>query len=279
MPWYRSSVVPEVPALDELNELLAKRFMTIKLTDLITDHWEYIEQFMKKHGIVSVYDAIKFVIEEIDYPLTRGIPDDKHVWNAFSGKACFKLTFDYWQTAFETLMTYILNKKLKGKKGYGDCEDTSILLTAFLRILEENAWVVVGKVYKRGQYLGGHAWVIAEFHGAWRLVETTLDKMPSYPSGFPPVDPNKNIYVVGDLMYKAIFRFNDKFYEFWAEPSRGDNPRLNPRIVVEKYFKLKAREKEKYSKHKAIAEAWGIPTKPLKRASRLQRFLWRIRLG
>lgn len=85
---------------------------------------------------------------------------------------------DFWLFPEETLM---LHK--------GDCEDSSFLLATLLLasgISEHCVRVILGKVSSPdGEY--GHAWVVYQSEaGAWCLLESTLDTVPSK---LTPADP------------------------------------------------------------------------------------------
>jgi len=95
-------------------------------------------------------------------------------------------TGEFWQVPSETLRGY-----WEGGQGYGDCEDTSILLTSLLRNFT-NAHVAVG------MYRGyGHAWC----QRAGQILETT------YTSARVVPDP---------LNYSPYLYFNDQeVIELW----------------------------------------------------------------
>jgi len=165
-------------------------------------------------------------------------------------------------------MTYVLNSKLYGKHGYGDCEDTSILTASMLRVLGVPCYVVFGMVYEDIYPLGGHGWVIAEFPDRkWRLVETTLDEPPTWYSGYPVINPDENRWRVGRIVYEGWIKFNEKEYYEWEEKET--------RSMFEKYVKIKFREKETVRKHKAIEKAFNIKSKALKHRKLLGKLRWR----
>ncbi|MCS7387127.1 MAG: transglutaminase family protein [archaeon GB-1867-005] len=256
---------PAVPSLEKYPSSMAKRFTDVCITHLLVHRQTWIRRKMEELNIRTARDAVEFVIRRIDYPLTWGHPDDKHLWNAFSGKACYQISMDYWQTAYETLMTFVLNNKLHGKNGYGDCEDTSILTASMLRLLSVPCYVVLGMVYRDGIPLGGHGWVIAEFPDKkWRLVETTLDEPPTWYSGYPTINPEENRWRVGNIVYEGWVRFNEKEYYEWGNGN-----------MFEKYVKMGFREKETVRKHKAISEAFKTRTKALRHRRLLGRLRWR----
>jgi len=151
------------------------------------------------------------------------------------------------------------------------CEDTSLLLTAMLEELGVDVYCVFGVVYRDGRYLGGHGFVIAELEGDWRLIETTLDVPMPYPSGWALIDPNENDWRWGRLTYHGWLRFNSKSYEVWVEDTGAS-------VADDMNFFLQeiVYGKHSYRKYKAIAEEWGVPTKPLKRLSWYKRVLWRL---
>jgi len=259
---------PIVPSLESTDVYSAKRFTDICITHLLMHRQGWLRRKMEELGISDMRSAIEFVILNIDYPLTRGSPDDKHIWNAFSGKACYTIFSDYWQTASETLSTYILNKKLYDKHGYGDCEDTSILVTAFLRILNIQAYEVLGMVYEDDKPLGGHGWAIAVFpDDTWRLIESTLDTPPEWYSGYPVINQESNRWEINGLVYEGWIKFDEAHYYEWRGSETKDK--------FSKYLKFQVRDKETYTKHKAIHRAWKRPTKAIKKRNILSRIRWR----
>ncbi len=259
---------PYVPSLEDYSGVYAKRFTSILFTKLIDHRRGWIEKHMQKFKIKDAKTAIEFGIKNIDYPFYMGQPDDLHIWNAFHGKACFKVLEDYWQTAFETMMTYVLNQRLYNKHGFGDCEDSSIFITGMLRILNIPAYEYFGAVYRDSTLLGGHAYLIAQLDdGKWHLIESTLDTPPKYPDGYPIADPDKNQWKIGSIIYKADIRLNESHYYEWV---RSDMPKK-----YKKYAKLRKNEKEKIIKYRAIREAWGIEVKPLKKRGIIKRIRWR----
>ena len=235
---------PIVPNIED-SSYYAKRFEKRFLYELVTFENKWINDFINDVGLNTAKDILEFIISEIDYPFSRlGRPCDTHIWNSFDGKACFKIIDDYWQTAYETLLIWKLNAK-RGKKGYGDCEDVSIATQALLESINVPSYVCFGQVFKKEQLLGGHAWVIAELEGSWRLCEMTLDVPPLYPSGYPVVDPNSNVYSFGDFRYEAWIKWSSKEYFEWI-PSHG----VNMSSMFERYVRFD--RKDKHSKKKLI---------------------------
>ena len=114
------------------------------------------------------------LVYSIKYPFDmNGRLDDTHKLNAFvgigvMGAGIFRKTIvkrsDFWQYPHETL-----------NLGYGDCEDTAILLGALLEAKEEPYYIAIGIVSFNNKFIGYHVWVI------WNnmLIETTLDESPS----------------------------------------------------------------------------------------------------
>ncbi len=271
MKWVKKEC-PTVPNLLQNLEVYAKRLLPIRLCNLLKCRSHWIEEFMKSHKITTYRDAIEFVIINIDYPFTWwGAPTDKHVWNAFNGKACFTLKYDYWQTAWETLMTYVLNQKLKGAPGYGDCEDTAILTTSLLRFLGAKAYVCMGLVFlKEGQelkLLGGHGWSIAELEdGEWHLIETTLDVPLPYPKGYPVINPDDDKYIIDlgtkKLIYRPILRFNEsEYWELIDEEREREMEAVGVDVTkpyrIFEYATLTRKHKHSRKKFKAMRKFWS----------------------
>jgi len=144
-----------------------------------------------------------WVSRNVRYPLdARGQPSDRHVLHAFvAAEPIFlptsfrvnRISDEFWQYPSETIAW-----------GYGDCEDTSILLCSMLRnfIPPDRVSVVVG-----GAGLWEHAWV--ELDG--EIYETTLDSIPQQPGRYL------------QQAYRPLWAFNDKIIK--GEPAlarRGD---------------------------------------------------------
>lgn len=239
------------------NHVEAKRFTDFKIYQLL-DALDLIwhNRFQSRKEICD------FVIIWFDYPFRFGIPTDKHRNNWFHGNCCHQLTLDYWQTASETLTTFILNQRVN-KKGYGDCEDVSVLLATLFLEKGWPAYECLGLVLKDGQVLGGHGWTIFQDEtGAWRLYEATLDVPPQYPGGYPLIDPEETSWEVNGLTYKGLVKFSrDEYYE-----SGGD--------MIGSFLRLNIAQKETRKKYKAISQAWGQTAKPLKKGL-LSRIRWR----
>ena len=259
--WVREEF-PNIPSLESGDPEIAKRFITEPLNKLLTDKLDYVKKLMKAYNINTPQDAIAFVIEKIKYPFWLGrIPTDKHTWNAFNGKACYTITLDYWQAAWETLMTYVLNQRLKGDLGYGDCEDTAVLTTTLLRLLKIPAYVCFGEVWlvnRNGRFLlGGHGWAVAKLEGSWRLIETTLDIPPPYPDGYPEIDLETPPWLImlmeNRLLYKPYLMFNEAEYYECIINKKDTHHHFNS------YLHLKRKDKHSHSKVKAIKEAWRRP--------------------
>jgi len=258
MPW-QSMEPPLVPGLDVEEPFNAKRFFTTPLLSLVSDVFGYVKRFMKQRGIDSPEKAIRFVIEEIDYPLNiLGMDDDSHYLVAFGGKFIAAVTRDYWSADYETLNTFTINSRI-GRHGLGDCEDTSLLLCSMLQELGIECYTIFGLVYEYGVLLGGHAYVIANLPNyGWALIETTLDKAPPYPNGWPKVDPNLNCYTVGALTYTALLRFNRRVYEEWVDMKQTN---VSKHGGFNAYRHARSDRFDEKIKLQAIERSWGIPTK------------------
>jgi len=268
--WIEITPPPNVPSLENSNPSMAKRFTSICITHLIMHRQGWLKRKMDELGIDSMQKAIEFVIRNIDYPIVRGVPNDKHTYNAFNGKACYTINLDYWSCASETLMTYILNKKLYNRNGMGDCEDGGILTTAFLRILNIPAYTVFGVVYKNSRLLGGHGWTVAEFPDkTWRLIETTLDIPPEWYNGYPEIDPEDNKWNVGGVTYEGLLKFDEAHYYEWMT-KKTKTPKL---LYI--YLWFTKRNKHMLRKYQELEQAWGIRIKPLKKRGILSRLRWR----
>lgn len=264
MPWVRKPF-PTIPGYESKGDSVeAKRWVDFKINELLDTGdpvWEYRDE------LKSIKDICEFVIKEFDYPLRWGTPTDVHRNNWFSGLCCHQITLDYWQTASETLRTLRLNR-LKGKKGYGDCEDTSVLFVTLMEEKCHEAYECLGLVYRGDELLGGHGYAIfMDEVGVWRLYESTLDVPPPYPDGYPAIGPGANEWKVGDLRYVAWVKFNRREYYEWVEEGE--------KSMISLYLNLTGRMKERRRKYEEIAKAWGLPVKPLRRLGLLGRLRWR----
>jgi len=264
MAWKRKPM-PTISGYESLgDDVRAKRFLDFKLNQLLTTEdpvWEFRDEFASRGEVVN------FVIERFEYPIVRGVPNDKHTMNWFGGRECYTITADYWQDAAETLRTLILSEKREGRgaKGMGDCEDTSVLLVDLFLERGWGAWECLGRVYRGSRLLGGHGWpLVQDERGGWRLVESTLDEPKPWPDGYPRVNPAKNDWRVGDLRYRADVRFNRTHYYEWGR-------------TIDSYLAMEYGEKETREKYREIERAWRSPVKPLRRAGLLSRLRWRRR--
>lgn len=268
--WVRKSF-PYVPGFEVLgDDIRAKRWLTFRLNQLLDTGdpiWEI-------KGELKTIEAIcRFVIEEFDYPLKNGVPTDEHRDNWFSGLFCYKITQDYWQLASETARTYRVGKKV-GRKGMGDCEDTSVLFTTLMLERKYKAYECFGYVRDENwKILGGHGWAIfKDEDGIWRLFESTLDEAPPYPDGFPEIDPSINVWSVGNIYYEALLKFDRRNYYEWETDGEEVSKQATK---IEDYLTLGKRVKETKKKYQGIEEAWRRKTTPLKKAGLLARIRWK----
>jgi hypothetical protein len=240
----------------------AKRFVDFKLNELL-DTGDPVWQFKGK--LRTRKEVADFVITEFDYPFHWGVPTDKHLNNWFHGNCCHEITEDYWQSASETLTTLLVNQR-QGKKGYGDCEDTSVLFTTLFLEKKWEAYECLGYVLENGQVLGGHGWsIFKDNNGIWRIYESTLDTPPEYPDGYPAINPDDTEWKVGSVTYQAGVKFNRRQY---YEDGNMDNP-------LSLLLGMALGSKETKKKHEAISRAWGQKTKPLRKVSLMSRLRWR----
>jgi len=258
MTWVKKDF-PTIEGYESLGDTVqAKRFLDFKIHQLLDTGdplWEYKDELKTRKSVCD------FVISKIDYPMARGVPTDLHKNNWFSGLCCHKITQDYWQSASETLRTLRLNRD----KGYGDCEDVSVLFTTLFLMKKWRAWECIGYVLQNEQVLGGHGWALFQDNNRiWRLYEATLSEPPDYPDGYPEVDSNNTEWKVDDLTYKALIKFDRK--EYWESSEGG---------LVDTRLRARLKDKETRKKHEAISTAWKQKTKPLRKLSLLGRMRWR----
>jgi len=264
MPWVRKPF-PTIPGYESKGDSVeAKRWVDFKINELLDmgdPVWEY------RGELKSIRDICEFVIKEFDYPLKFGMPTDVHRNNWFSGLCCHQITLDYWQSASETLTTLHTNR-LKGKKGYGDCEDMAALFVTLMLEKGYEAYMCLGLVFRGEELLGGHGWgIFRDEEGVWRLFEGTLDVPPPYPNGYPAIDPDANEWRVGDLRYVAWVKFNRQEYYEWTDKEE--------RSIISFYLDFTKRMKERRRKYEEISVAWRLPAKPLRRLGLLGRLRWR----
>jgi len=145
-------------------------------------------------------------------------------------------------------------------------------MSLFVTLFEEKGWEAfccIGAVYRDNRLLGYHGWAIfKDEDGNWRIFESTLDIPPSYPDGYPKIDPEENRWGVGNLIYEAWIKFDRKAYYEWGSKEVDR---------MKDYLRLRRKEKERKQKYEAIEESWKVRTKPLKRREKslLAKLRWR----
>jgi hypothetical protein len=111
-----------------------------------------------------------------------------------------------------------------------------------------------------GNILGGHGWVYARDKSfdtyKFVLVESTLDEPPEkYPEVGSTLDDLKKLFRYENIIYEPEWLFND--VQFIEIPS--SDKRMMLKVVKRKKFM------ENKMKYEAIAKAWKINTKPLRK--------------
>ena len=224
-----------------------KRFKGVKmhLIELFDYNTMQVMYFFK--DCKTVLDAINRVLVGIKYPFTiTGKPTDYHYYQAFRKTLgicwkSFKNEYDFWQKASETAWL-----------GYGDCEDSSILLHAYLVSIGVDSFCVFGIVYVKKlnklKLLGGHAFVIAKIDGEYRLIETTLERSIPKITYFPIVNIQKTQWNWGKLLYEGVFMLHN-LDELWFNSKYYSNEELKEftmKNIYEKYTRIgkKMRRKE-----------------------------------
>ena len=157
----------------------------------------------------------------------NGMPEGKE-WGTFDRRAC--LAWDY----VTRHVRYMYDKDKQGYDDFwlfpdealslavGDCEDTAILLAQMLVATGISPYcvrVVLGHLYDgNGVLLGGHAWTVFQDEGGvWRLLDGTLDKVPSaLPSADALTMPG------GRHIYWPDFCWNDAHLWWIRPPNRPD---------------------------------------------------------
>jgi len=236
---------PEFPVIED------RRFWKFRLHELFTLYSYQVLEFCK--GLRRPEEVANKVIRDVRYPFHLGEPDDTHLFNAFHGgyRFCVKVKEDFWQTADET-----------ARIRTGDCEDSSILFVACcgspeIKLRPRDVYEAFGVVRDAdtGRILGGHGWSYYRRNREWHLIESTLDEPPT---AYPVVDNIKRPFRIGRAVYEPWVLFN------WADYMELEG--------LERYKKLRRRERETEEKYRAIEAAWKITTKPLTTLRRM-RFL------
>jgi len=262
MTWIKKEF-PTIKGYESLGDTVeAKRWLDFVINQLLDTGdpvWEY-------RGVLKARKAIcDFVISQFDYPFsTLGLPTDDHYNNWFSSNCCHKITWDFWQSASETLRTLRLNQR-KGKKGFGDCEDVSALFTTLFLEKRWEAYECLGAVIQGDELLGYHGWsIFKDENGIWRLYEATLSTPPEYPSGYPVINPDDAEWKIGDITYRAYIKFNRKEY---YEDQDGS--------IMSALLRVGLNRKETRKKYEALSKAWAQKTKPLKKLNLVSRLRWK----
>jgi hypothetical protein len=218
------------------------RFEPFRLNELFDYDRYVVQEFFK--DCRTAREVAEKVIRAIRYPLYMGQPDDRHCVNWFSGKFCKCITDDYWATNSECALC-----------GWGDCEDSSMLVVGGARLKgvpPENVYEVFGVVRDAttGAMLGGHGWVLikdASFGtDKFVLVESTLDVPPAkYPEVGATLEDLKKPFAWEGIVYVPEQLFNDVVYV-----------EIKPLITMRE-----RRMRERKEKYEAIMKAWKVRTK------------------
>jgi len=241
----------------------SQRFFETRLGELVDKDSIVVYEYSRGRTCMQVAEAI---ILDIRYPLYWGVPDDKHIWNAFhlGYKWCKTVSDDFWQKATETISVKA-----------GDCEDSSIAFVACARCPGVSDWLgsdsvfeVFGEVRDAATYtlLGGHGWVVSKHipDEQLRLYESTLDQVPAEYPVVEGQDPGLPVEVNG-LLYKPEWVWNDEVFTVVGSMDHRNRSK---------------KSKESPEKYEAISRAWGVDTKPAKamRKSRARKVRKLLRL-
>jgi hypothetical protein len=246
-----------------------ERFEPFALNELFDFNRYVVRKFFE--DCRTAKDVADKVIKVVQYPFYLGQPTDKHDINWFHGKYCRTINDDYWSSASETALC-----------GWGDCEDSSILTVGGMRLLgvaPEDVYEAFGVVRdaSTGQVLGGHGWVYAKDSSfgtdKFVLVESTLDTPPGlYPEVGASLEDLKRPFKLGNVVYESEWLFNDRYFIVVA-----------PGQQLPLGFTWRGRERKRFvespRKYEAIAKAWGLPVKPLRRFRRSKLYRLRKALG
>ena len=165
----------------------------------------------EQESILNCYD---YVCRNISYPLTwDGRATDYHKISAFpihrgvfgTSYRVSETTEEFFQYPGETLTW-----------GFGDCEDTSTLLTSLLRnfLPPDRVFCVIGN-YQRF----GHAWVQVKLKdGNLAILETTLSSAPPNPWRYG--GPYSPYIIFNDLIYLEMGPMGDRTRKFEAHKLR-----------------------------------------------------------
>lgn len=155
-----------------------------------------------QNKLETVRKIYQYNVREIQYPFR---PDGKPAIG-FTFKAFPWLVhgfFKLYLAEYEQEYAWLLPSQLLKFK-YGICIDTANLCTTLLRILDVDAYTILGVVEGSGRYYG-HAWTIAEADGEWYLLETTIHK------GRPPILKLSELSKRVNLNYIEVGRFNESY--------------------------------------------------------------------
>jgi hypothetical protein len=244
-------------------------FYPIYLNELIDWQSFVVQEYVKvKKSAKEVVDSL---IIDIQYPWWLGQPDDSHTLNMYHGqyKWCKRIDEDFWDKASMVL----------GTNKVADCDGSAITAVACLRALglkPEDTYVAFGVVKdaSSGQILGGHAYTFARDSSfgtsKYVLCEMTLDEPPErYPEVGSTLDDLKKPFGYENIVYEPEWLFND--VQFIEVPSS------DKRMMLKFVKRKKKRFVENRMKYEAIAKAWKINTKPLRKfRSKLARIRERI---
>lgn len=189
---------------------VAKRFgqELLDVREFIRPGTYMVGELVARERFARPEDAWAWVLSNIKYPWGPMDQQDRHVLMAYleeescsfmAPKTC-RARFvyeqdDYWELPSETL-----------RDRTADCDGRAFLLTSILRRVWPNlpAYATVGYYENYG-----HVWVTVWQDGGWRVMETTLDKLP-------PVMPQEG------PPYRPLFRFDERevLVTRWEVPAR-----------------------------------------------------------
>jgi hypothetical protein len=196
---------------------VAKRFgeELLDVREFIRPGTYMVGELVARQNFARPEDAWAWVLSNIRYPWGPIDQQDRHVLMAYleeetcsflAPKTC-RARFVYEQDDYWELPSEVLRDRM------ADCDGRAFLLTSILR----RAFPDLPAYATVGYYLDyGHVWVAVwqdgtppHAGGGWRVMETTLDKLPP---AMPPEGPP----------YRPLFRFDDRevLVSRWEVPAR-----------------------------------------------------------
>jgi len=194
-----------------MNYTVAKRFgqELLDVREFVRPGTYMVGELVARQNFARPEDAWAWVLANVKYPWGPMDQQDRHVMMAYLEPRTRRARYvyetdDYWELPSEVL-----------RDRTADCDGASFLLTSILR----RAWPNLAAYATVGYYEDyGHVWV-AVWQDGWRVMETTLDRLPA---SMPPEGPP----------YQPLFRFDERevLVSRWGVPARIKNRKKTAKI-------------------------------------------------